>query len=149
RILRLFVNINPSEPRVWATSDPFPVLLERFGTTVGLPQRHHATWTERIRGILQPKLKQRSPYDSFMLRLHDFLKANDEFQEHAPKRFWSSAPGSAWLTFTDVVSLSVLPGRFALEPSYFTLPPALAVPKQAPAALLEKACGVPVLRKAA
>ena len=28
RILRCFVNVNPSEPRVWMTSDPFARLLE-------------------------------------------------------------------------------------------------------------------------
>jgi hypothetical protein len=42
RILRLFANVNLGEPRVWATSEPFGKLLERFGTQVGLPtaQRH-------------------------------------------------------------------------------------------------------------
>jgi len=149
RILRLFVNINPSEPRVWATADPFPVLLERFGTIVGLPVSQNPGWAEKIGRILRPGRKQRSAYDSFMLRMHDFMKANDEFQQNACKRFWKFAPGSAWLAFTDVVSHSVLRGRFALEHSYFIPPPALVLPDQAPAALLERACGVSVLRKAA
>jgi hypothetical protein len=149
QILRLFVNINPSDPRVWATSDPFPVLLQRFGTTVGLPEQPSATWRDRIRSFLQPKHKQRSVYDSFMLRLHDYMKANEEYQEHAAKRVWKFEPGSAWLTFTDVVSHSVLRGRFALEHSYFIPPSALALPEKSPAALLQKACGIPVLRRAA
>jgi hypothetical protein len=148
RILRLFVNINPSEPRVWATSDPFPILLERFGAVVGLPSRQRLGLSRKIRSLLHISGKQRSAYDSFMLRMHDFMKGNDHFQEHAAKRFWDFAPGSAWLAFTDVVSHSVLRGRFALEHSYFISPTSLALPDQSPAALLEKACGLPVLRKA-
>jgi hypothetical protein len=149
RILRLFVNINPSDPRVWATSEPFGVLLERFGASVGLPVSRQPGWAEKLKRILRPGRPERSAYDSFMLRLHDFMKANDQYQENAPKRFWKFAPGSAWVAFTDVVSHSVLRGRFALEHSYFIPPAALVLPDQAPAALLERACGVPVFRKAA
>src|SRR5207253_5872439 len=39
RLLRVFANVNPSQPRVWMTSDPFPRLLERYGQAVGLPAR--------------------------------------------------------------------------------------------------------------
>src|SRR3984893_850996 len=37
RILRLFVNINPVDPRIWVTSDPFGKLLDRYGAQAGLP----------------------------------------------------------------------------------------------------------------
>jgi hypothetical protein len=152
RILRLFVNVNPSEPRVWATSEPFGKLLERFGAQVGLPTGQGVGWTRQVgRHVLRLVRpgRQRSPYDSFMLRFHDFLKANEEFQEHGPKRFWSFAPGSAWLVFTDVCSHAALRGRFALEHSYFIAPETLALPDQSPPVLLERACGIPVLNRAA
>jgi hypothetical protein len=83
------------------------------------------------------------------LRFHDFLKANEMFQEKGPKKFWTFAPGSAWIAMTDVASHSVLRGRFALEHSYFIAPHTLALPEQSPPALLEKACGMPVLNRAA
>jgi hypothetical protein len=153
RILRLFVNVNLSEPRIWATSEPFGKLLERFGTQLGLPTGQRAGWTRemgrRMLRLFQPGRPQRSLYDSFMLRFHDFLKANDEFQEHGPKRFWTFAPGSAWLVFTDVASHAALRGRFALEHSYFVAPETLALPDQSPPALLERACGMPVFNRAA
>lgn len=149
RILRLFVNINRSEPRVWATSDPFGKLLERFGTEVGLPTAQRAGWTRHVLRLFRSGLSQRSPYDTFMLRFHDFLKANDEFQEHGPKRFWTFAPGSAWLVFTDVASHAALRGRFALEHSYFVAPETLALLDESPPALLERACGLTVLNHAA
>src|SRR5262249_24405286 len=97
----------------------------------------------------RPGRRQRSPYDTFMLRFHDFLKANDEFQEHGPKRFWSFAPGSAWLVLTDVASHAVLRGRYALEHSYFVAPGSLALPDLSPPALLERACGIPVSNRGA
>jgi hypothetical protein len=149
RILRLFVNVNLNEPRVWATSEPFGKLLERFGTEVGLPTRQRTGWTRHVLRLFRPRRSQRSLYDAFMLRFHDFLKANDEFQEHGPKRFWNFAPGSAWLVFTDVASHAALRGRFALEHSYFVAPETLALQDQSPPALLERACGIPVLNRAA
>jgi hypothetical protein len=160
RILRLFVNVNPTEPRVWATSDPFARLLRRFGEQAGLPSEVLGTrdkilnrllfrpWSF-VLGTCFPGRKRRTVYDRFMLRFHDFLKANDTFQERGPKRYWHFPPGSSWMCFTDTTSHAVLRGRFALEHSYFVAPESLALPEESPPALLEKACGVPVLRCAA
>ena len=49
RILRVFANVNSSEPRVWVTSDPFPKLLERYGAEVGLPVRERP-WASLLGG---------------------------------------------------------------------------------------------------
>jgi hypothetical protein len=149
RILRLFVNVNLSEPRIWATSEPFGKLLERFGAEVGLPTTQRAGWTRQVLKLFHPGRARRSAYDTFMLRFHNFLKANDEFQEHGPKRFWTFVPGSAWLVLTDVASHAALRGRFALEHSYFVAPEALALPDESPPTLLERACGIPVLNRVA
>ena len=56
---------------------------------------------------------------------------------------------AAWLAFTDVCSHAVLRGRYALEHSYFVAPEALALPDESPPALLARACGMPVLGRAA
>ncbi len=144
RILRVFANVNPTEPRVWVTSDPFARLLERYGRQAGLPGPGPGLG-HRISRIFRPK---RTEYDAFMLRLHDFLKANDDFQARTPKRLWSFAPGSAWVAMTDACSHAVLRGRFALEHSFFIPPHGLALPEESPAALLARAVGRPVLRSA-
>jgi hypothetical protein len=153
RILRVFANVNPTEPRVWVTSDPFAKLLARYGEEVGLPGAPGAGWVRRLGDevlkLFVPNRRRRTPYDSFMLRLHDFLKKNDDFQEHGPKRFWQFQPGSAWLVITDTASHAVLRGRFALEHSYFLSPGDLALPAESPPALLAQACGLPVLGRAA
>src|SRR5262249_40935319 len=86
RILRLFANVNLTEPRVWVTSEPFAKLFERFGAQVGLPAGEKAGLLQRLQqgllGIFRPLRRRRSIYDAFMLRFHDFLKSNDDFQEH-------------------------------------------------------------------
>jgi hypothetical protein len=151
RILRLFFNINLSEPRVWVTSEPFPVLLARYGDRAGLPSGR-LNWfqdlRERVLRVFR-LTRHRSSYDAFMLRLHDFLKANDDFQHRCPKKLWHFPPGSAWLAITDTASHAVLRGRYALEHSYFLDPKTLALPDESPAALLERACGLKVLDRAA
>jgi hypothetical protein len=153
RILRLFANVNLTEPRVWVTSDPFGKLLAQFGKEVGLPSGQGLSWAQLVQrnllGLFQPGRRRRSMYDAFMLRFHNYMKANESFQEHCPKRFWHFQPGSAWLVLTDTTSHAALRGRFALEHSYFINPKTLALPAESPAALLERACGLPVLERAA
>jgi hypothetical protein len=144
RILRVFANINPREPRIWVTSDPFARLLERFGERAGLPGAAAGGWLRNFRlglvRLFHPKQSGRSDYDAFMLRFHDYLKANDEFQERGPKRLWTFPPFSVWLAMTDTCSHAVLRGRFALEHSYFIKPEVLVLPAESPAVLLAMAC---------
>src|SRR5207302_7040627 len=54
RILRVFANINPREPRIWVTSDPFARLLVRYGAAAGLPGRESAGWLRHLgEGVLR------------------------------------------------------------------------------------------------
>lgn len=153
RILRLFVNVNPTEPRVWMTSDPFAQLLKTYGEAVGLPHNEGLGWKTWLRrdvlSIFQPNRSRTSVYDDFMLRFHDYLKNNDEFQERCTKRYWTFPPNSMWLAITDTTSHAVLRGRYALEHSYFLAPESLALPMESPAALLAKTCGFSVLNRQA
>lgn len=152
RILRVFANVNPSEPRVWVTSDPFGKLLTCYGKEAGLPARHPSWPAALKKGVLRlfrPGRARRSVYDDFMLRFHDFMKRNEEFQERCSKRLWHFPPGSAWMAITDTASHAALRGRFALEHSYFIAAHTLALPEESPPALLERACGLRVLRPAA
>ncbi len=157
RILRVFANVNPKEPRIWVTTEPFAKLLARYGEACGLPGRHRAGWLEQfgngLLGVFNPTRGRRTVCDAFMLRFHDYLKGHDEFQERCAKKLWTFPPGSAWVAMTDACSHAVLRGRFALEHSFFVEPSVLALPDESPAALLARACDPaaarPVPRKAA
>ena len=143
RILRLYVNINPTDDRVWMTSDTFAKVLAQYGAQVGLPGRHNSTILRRLKhgllSLLQPNTGGRTYYDDFMLRLHHFLKSNDSFQERAARRLWHFKPGAAWLLFSDTISHAELRGQFALEHSFFVAPETLTLPDESPLALLERA----------
>jgi hypothetical protein len=142
RILRLYVNIHPTDERIWTTSETFAKVLEKYGAAVGLPGIYADTILHRVGqkllGIFQPTEQTRTEYDGFMLRLHHFMKLNEEFQEHAPRKLLRFKAGSAWLLFADAISHAELRGQFALEHSFFIAPESLALPDQSPAALLER-----------
>ncbi len=153
RILRLWTNLHTSEPRVWVTSDLLAQVLERYGPRLGLATWARTTWLNNLGqgllGLLYPGRVRRSPYDAFMLRLHDALKRSDDFQERSPKRLWVFPPGSTWLLFTDARTHAELRGRFALEHSFFIDPGVLVRPECSPATFLKGQASQPPLRRAA
>jgi len=153
RILRVFTNLNPSQPRVWLTSDPFDVWAKQYGDSAGLlaiagkahsllrPIRCRAVRLARVAGI---PVVDRPLYDQFMLAFHHYLKNNREFQDRCPKSKWEFPPGSTWLVFTDMVPHAVLSGRFALEQTFLISRQALLRPDLAPYRVLERLAGVPL-----
>jgi hypothetical protein len=141
RILRLCVNINPTDDRVWATAGHFTELLGRFATKHKVPMRSRDEWIappQPFVRLFTGEWSGRPSYDAFMLRLHHFLKEDEEYQARAARKLWNFAPGSAWLMFTDSTAYAQLRGRYALEMSFFVPQDSLLLPDEAPLALLEK-----------
>jgi hypothetical protein len=140
RILRFFTNINPTESRFWTTSDPFEVLAERFGGK-GVSFPRNDTLLRSLASIGKKvglPISLRSPYDTFMLNLHNFLKENQEFQQTCHKDFWEFPPRSCWIVFTDQVSHAATAGQYAIEQTYNIPTSALVNPQTAPISVLEK-----------
>jgi len=145
RILRVFNNINQSEPRVWNTSEAFDTLAERFAGSTGLPLPRNFALPRRAflnlaRGLGLGSLA-RSPYDHWMLCFHHFLKEHGEFQRASLRMRWEFPPRSTWLVFTDMVSHAVLSGKYALEQTLIVSKDSLVVPEKAPVRILERLAG--------
>ncbi|MBV9304487.1 MAG: Kdo hydroxylase family protein, partial [Acidobacteriaceae bacterium] len=87
----------------------------------------------------------RSLYDQFMLRFHDHLKRNEEFQSSTTKYRFEFPPGSTWLAFTDVLPHSVESGQYALEQTFIVARESLASRASTPVAILERLCGKPLV----
>ena len=140
RILRLFVNIDPIEPRVWAISGSFAELLDRFCNELDHDTVDQWKWKLRqgFGSLFQQRDSRPTPYDAFMLRLQHLLKANEEFQEQARRTFRHFLPQTAWLALTDGFCHAELRGQFALEHSLFVAPEDLVLPEQAPFALWQR-----------
>jgi hypothetical protein len=150
-ILRCFTNVNPDQSREWMTSDPFEQLASREAGSAGIERYAalarsslHSVRRAAARGLRVAGLPvvDRSPYDAFILHMHAWMKANQEYQRNCPKYRFDLPPGSTWMVFTDVVPHAVLSGRLALEQTVIVSRSSLADPQRAPASILEKITGV-------
>lgn len=150
RILRFFTNINPAESRHWITSDPFKDLVKKYGGTMGLSFPRGVNHT--LKDVIARKIKQcfkavgfkiplRSPYDYFMLNMHNFLKENEGFQKGCSKTLWEFPPNSCWAVFTDQVSHAAISGQYALEQTFFVPRNGLMHPEESPVSILERMTG--------
>ncbi len=147
RISRVFTNINPKTPRIWEVADPFEVIAPKLASNAGLNgfARGAASPLRPLRRAIGPLisavgLPDRSPYDRFMLRFHDWLKENYEFQSQ-PKQRLEFPPFSTWLVYTDTVPHAVMSGRFALEQTFIVPVDAMVAPEKSPIKVLETLCG--------
>jgi hypothetical protein len=147
RILRTFINVNPSQNRVWCTSDTFEKLADRFRADVDPPGDLNAlapkssTIFRKAAKLLGIKANGSSPYDKWMLDFHNFLKESEEFQGSARKDQWQFPPNSSWIVFTDMVSHSVLAGQYALEQTIIVDKADLVLPDKAPINILKRMYG--------
>jgi 3-deoxy-D-manno-oct-2-ulosonic acid (Kdo) hydroxylase len=140
RILRVFTNINPTESRVWNIAEPFDLLAERYALKADLPRFAHQTSNGFSRLLKNFGFADHSAYDKFMLHFHDYLKANEDFQENCDKVRLEFPPRSTWLVYTDGVPHAALSGQFALEHTYIVPVEALVDAGRAPISILEKMC---------
>lgn len=134
RIVRFFVNVNPSEDRVWITKGAFPDLYRKYGRIAGVvPENGDGSHLEEgamdrfrtavfntMAKILPPaKLLDSSPYDRTMRRFHNYMKDTREFQETPDgHRQFEFKPFSAWMVFTDMVSHACISGQHAFVDTF-------------------------------
>jgi hypothetical protein len=146
RILRVFTNLNPKKPRVWRTTEGFEVLARRYAGGAGLQDiAEDNSFLSRTVQDFGSKLGfgviGRTPYDMFMLRFHDFLKENEEFQRDCPKTQLEFPPRATWLVFTDCVAHAVMSGQYAIEQTFLIPPKALVALEAAPYRILGNIAG--------
>jgi len=143
-ILRFFTNIHPTKPRVWMTSDPMAALAPAYASGAGLgdvAKHPRGSVANRFAAVFGGVEARRSAYDRFMLRFHDYLKFNSEYQKTCAKYRFEFPPGSSWMVFTDVVPHAVLSGQYALEQTVIVSRESLAAPENAPIEILQGLCG--------
>lgn len=116
RILRVFCNINPnSEGRVWNVGEPFAKVLAHFAPKIP----PYNQWIAHILKIVKATKTLRSPYDHYMLHLHDTMKLDDSYQAEVEKTQINFPAQSSWIVFTDHVSHAALSGQHLLEQTFY------------------------------
>ncbi|HSZ51520.1 MAG TPA: Kdo hydroxylase family protein [Caulobacteraceae bacterium] len=138
RILRVFVNVNPSgEPRVWRVGEDFESHARRFAPSARALAPGEA-WLLNAVGVTRSR---RTDYDQLMLQMHDRAKLDEAYQAQAPAREVAFEPGAAWIVYTDSVVHAAIAGRFALEQTFYLPLEAMAAAAAAPANVLERVTG--------
>lgn len=144
RILRVFTNIHPFRSRVWRTDGPFSALAQRYAAAAGLHEMREPKFRNRAMSWLRAaglRIPERSRYDRFMLRFHDFLKENAGYQGRNDGEQVEFPPMSTWMVYTDGVAHAVLSGQFALEQTFVVPVEALVSPADSPLRILEDMAG--------
>ena len=137
RILRVFTNVNPREPRLWCLGEPFESMAARFVPSIPAPLPGSAHLLAAL-GITKG---MRSEYDHLMLQLHDRMKSDRAYQQAAPQLRFAFPPGSTWVVFSDQVSHAVLEGQYMLEQTLHVPLAAMQEPERAPLRVLERLTG--------
>jgi hypothetical protein len=137
RILRVFCNVNPTEPRVWRVGE----LFETMARTL-LPRIHDPLpGAAALLHALHVTKSRRSHYDHLMLQLHDQAKADHDYQRDCAQQLVRFAPGTTWLCFSDQVMHAAMSGQYMLEQTIHLPLTALYDRERAPLAILERLTG--------
>src|SRR5262245_13442880 len=153
-IIRFFVNVNPTEDRVWVTKGAFPELYRRYGAQAGVVPANGENGRAMDEGALDrlrtsvssalsalvpsAKFLDSSPYDRAMRRFHNYMKDTPAFQStpdgHQEFRF---KPFWAWMVFTDRVSHACLSGQHAFADTFVVRLGSCRLPEMAPINILK------------
>ncbi len=142
RILRVFTNINLTVPRIWNIAEPFELLAERYALKAGLNNfaGKKSNGLFRVLNKMGLRVADHSAYDKFMLRFHDYLKKNSDFQANCDKIRLEFPAQTTWMVYTDGVPHAALSGQYALEQTYIVPVDALVAKEKAPINILEAIC---------
>lgn len=135
RILRVFSNINPNQiPRVWKVGEPFEHVIKQMAPRVKKP----FTPLFPLMNWVGVTKSLRSPYDHYMLNIHDLMKKNRSYQNTCPQQVVQLPAGSTWMVYTDQVSHAVLSGQFVLEQTFYLPVEGMRSQQTSPLRQLEK-----------
>jgi hypothetical protein len=138
RILRVFTNINPhGEARVWRIGEPFPLVAEQFIQHIKKPLPGLSTALR----MLRITKSYRTAYDHYMLRLHDMMKANMEYQKNAQQQEVHFPANSSWVVMTDEVSHAAMSGQYLMEQTFYLPVQAMGDENKSPLHVLQKLLG--------
>ncbi len=142
RILRVFTNVSPAgKPRVWNVGEPFADLAGRFVPRMRRPWPGERT----LLRMLYVTKSYRTLYDHYMLRLHDDMKHDAEYQREVPQSRIELAAGATWICFTDQVSHAALSGQHVLEQTFYCDVEHMARPERSPLKVLESLIRRPLI----
>jgi len=138
RILRVFSNVNPDgAPRLWRSGEPFEDVAKRFVPSIRPPIQGVSV----VLSYLKITKRPRTPYDHYMLKLHDLMKSDPDYQSRAPASAFDFPAGTTWMVYTDQVSHAAMRGSCAFEQTFYVPVECMAKPASSPLRILERLTG--------
>lgn len=138
RILRVFSNVNPEgKDRVWRVGEKFEEVVTQFYPKINAPLPGSAKLLE----LLRLTRGYRTPYDHYMLKIHNSMKADMNYQQTAKQVELRLPPGSTWIVYTDRVSHAAMSGQHLLEQTFYLPVAAMRYPERSPVRILEQKAG--------
>jgi len=137
RILRVFTNVNPQASRIWRVGEPFEQAAARFFPAIRAP----LPGSSAVLQLLRVVKSTRTPYDHFMLGIHDRMKADQKYQDEVAQSEIAFPPGATWACYTDSVSHAAMSGQFAFEQTFYLPVSAMKDPNRSPLRVLERLAG--------
>lgn len=142
RLLRVFCNINPhNKPRVWRVGDEFENVAKYFLPKINKPWPGSHYLLKRF-NLTKTK---RSDYDHYMLRMHNLMKADLDYQKNAAQIQFDFPAQSCWIVMTDHVSHAAMSGQHLLEQTYYLPVDAMQNPQYSPLKVLERLLNKPLV----
>ena len=142
RILRVFCNINPHrEDRIWRVGEPFEKVAKQFLPTISRPLPGNRTALR----VLNITKSYRTLYDHYMLRMHNRMKADEQYQAQAEQQIIRFPTGSSWIVQTDHVSHAAMQGQYVLEQTFYFPVDAMQNSALSPLKILEKLLNQPLV----
>ncbi|WP_158501880.1 Kdo hydroxylase family protein [Vitiosangium sp. GDMCC 1.1324] len=165
RILRFFINVHPTEDRVWATRGTFAEVYRRHGAAAGItpgsegrslrPGLANRMYSGLLRGAERLGARRAgmidtSPYDRLMRQFHNYMKDTPAFIQGRDGYEEFSFPSfSAWMVLTDTVSHACLSGQFAFVDTFLIRLASCKRPEISPYQLLQRSPEPEPMRSAA
>jgi len=134
RILRVFCNINPSDDRVWRLGESFENVARRFAPSIAKP----FPGSSALLRLLKITKSRRTPYDHYMLHIHDNMKEDEKYQATVSQEEVRFPPATTWIVQTDHVSHAAMQGQYLLEQTFYLPVEAMQNPNLSPLRVLEK-----------
>ena len=134
RILRFFSNVNPDgKARHWRIGEPLPQVAPRFMPHLRPPLPYAAA----LLAALHVTKTRRSPYDHYMLQLHDAMKLDGDYQAHGTQARFEFPAGSSWMVYTDMVPHAAMSGQHAFEQTFYLPVDGMHDPSKSPQHVLQ------------
>lgn len=135
RILRVFSNVNPhGKPRVWRVGEPFADVVERIAPRV----RSQIPGLACLLKALRITKDIRTPYDHYMLQIHDTMKGDLKYQKEVEQIEVRFPSGCTWIVFSDQVSHAAMSGQHLFEQTFHLPVHGMQDPETSPLRVLEK-----------